>query len=88
MSMSGGEALMRSGIASRFVRCETRRNADGVRDDLRAQVVDHLADADAVPILDETGDLQKGTGTVDVQPTRRYRVVSRIQCCFGSLLRR
>jgi SRSO17 transposase len=44
--------------------------ADAVRDDLRAYVVDHLADPGAVLVVDETGDLKKGTHTVGVQ--RQY----------------
>jgi SRSO17 transposase len=43
---------------------------DGVRDDLRAYVVEHLGDHAAVLVVDETGDLKKGTGTVGVQ--RQY----------------
>jgi len=35
-------------------------NADAVRDDLRAYVVEHLAEADGVLIVDETGFLKKG----------------------------
>jgi SRSO17 transposase len=35
---------------------------DGVRDDLRAYVVEHLGDPEAVLVVDETGDLKKGTG--------------------------
>lgn len=45
-------------------------DADAVRDDLRAYVVDHLADDQAVLVVDETGDLKKGTRTVGVQ--RQY----------------
>jgi SRSO17 transposase len=45
-------------------------DADLVRDDLRAFVVDHLADDQAVLVVDETGDLKKGTHTVGVQ--RQY----------------
>jgi len=41
---------------------------DGVRDDVRAYVVEHLGDPDAVLVIDETGDLKKGTTTVGVQP--------------------
>ena len=41
-----------------------------MRDDLRGYVVDHLADPDAVLVVDETGDLKKGTHTVGVQ--RQY----------------
>src|SRR5215207_5379884 len=38
-------------------------DADAVRDDVRGYVVEHLADAKAVLVVDETGDLKKGTGT-------------------------
>jgi SRSO17 transposase len=43
---------------------------DGVRDDLRAYLVEHLGDPGAVLVIDETGDLKKGTTTVGVQ--RQY----------------
>jgi SRSO17 transposase len=43
---------------------------DGVRDDLRGYVVERLADPGAVLVVDETGDLKKGTATVGVQ--RQY----------------
>jgi DDE superfamily endonuclease len=43
---------------------------DGVRDDLRAYGVEHLGDPEAVLVVDETGDLKKGTTTVGVQ--RQY----------------
>jgi SRSO17 transposase len=43
---------------------------DGVRDDVRAYVVEHLGDPEAVLVVDETGDLKKGTTTVGVQ--RQY----------------
>lgn len=45
-------------------------DADTVRDDIAAYVVDHLGDPDAVVVVDETGDLKKGTDTVAVQ--RQY----------------
>ncbi|MEV7601236.1 IS701 family transposase [Kitasatospora sp. NPDC089797] len=45
-------------------------DADAVRDDVRAYVVEHLADDGAVLVVDETGDLKKGTATVGVQ--RQY----------------
>ena len=35
-------------------------DADAVRDDLQAYVVEHLGDPDAVLVLDETGFLKKG----------------------------
>jgi SRSO17 transposase len=42
----------------------------GVRDDLQAYVTEHLGDPDAVLVVDETGDVKKGTATVGVQ--RQY----------------
>lgn len=45
-------------------------DADGVRDDVRGYVLDHLADPGAVLVIDETRDLKKGTATVGVQ--RQY----------------
>lgn len=53
---------------------------DGVRDDLRVYVVDRLRDTDAVLVVDETGDLKKGTKTVGVQ--RQYSgTAGRIENC-------
>lgn len=43
---------------------------DGVAADLRDYVVAHLGEPDAVPVVDETGDLKKGDRTVGVQ--RQY----------------
>ncbi|MFC8722183.1 IS701 family transposase [Kitasatospora sp. NPDC057198] len=45
-------------------------DADQVRDDLRGFVVDNLGDENAILVVDETGDLKKGTRTVGVQ--RQY----------------
>ncbi|MGA5318755.1 IS701 family transposase [Streptomyces pseudogriseolus] len=45
-------------------------DADKVRDDVRDYVVEHLHDDQAVLVVDETGDVKKGTGTVGVQ--RQY----------------
>ncbi|MEU7061278.1 IS701 family transposase [Streptomyces sp. NPDC046197] len=45
-------------------------DADLVRADPRAFIVEHLADDQAVLVMDETGDLKKGTHTVGVQ--RQY----------------
>src|SRR5260370_21501513 len=39
----------------------------GVRDDLRSYVLQHFADPEAVPVVDETADLQKGAATVGSQ---------------------
>jgi DDE superfamily endonuclease len=43
---------------------------DGVRDDVRALLVEHLGDPAAVLVVDETGDLKKGSHTVGV--ARQY----------------
>jgi len=43
---------------------------DAVRDDVRAYLVEHLGDPEAVLVVDETGDLKKGITTVGVQ--RQY----------------
>jgi SRSO17 transposase len=45
-------------------------DADAVRDDVRGYVVELLADPDAVLVVDETGDVKKGTATAGVQ--RQY----------------
>ena len=45
-------------------------DADAVRDDLRAYVVEHLGDPDAVLVLDETGFLKKGDKSAGVK--RQY----------------
>jgi SRSO17 transposase len=43
---------------------------DKLRDDIRDYVIDHLGEDGAVLVVDETGDLKKGTATVGVQ--RQY----------------
>jgi SRSO17 transposase len=43
-----------------------RWDAEAVRDDLRAYVVEHLGDPAAVLVIDETGFLKKGTKSVGV----------------------
>lgn len=45
-------------------------DADAVRDDVSDYVVEHLHDERAVLVVDEAGDVKKGTGTVGVQ--RQY----------------
>jgi SRSO17 transposase len=45
-------------------------DVDGVRDDLREYVVEHLGDCEGVLIVDDTGFLKKGTGSAGVQ--RQY----------------
>jgi SRSO17 transposase len=45
-------------------------DVDQVRDDLRRYVADELGEPDGVLVLDDTGDLKKGTASVGVQ--RQY----------------
>ena len=47
-----------------------RWDADAVRDDLRAYVIEHLGDERGVLVVDETGFLKKGTKSVGV--ARQY----------------
>ena len=55
-------------------------DADGVRDDLRDYVIEHLGDPGAVLVVDETGDLKKGSATAGVQ--RQYSgTAGRIENC-------
>ena len=57
-----------------------RWDAEAVRDDLRAYVVEHLGDPNAVLVLDETGFLKKGTKSVGV--ARQYSgTAGRIENC-------
>src|SRR4051794_41083683 len=54
--------------------------ADAVRDDLQSYVCEHLADPGGVLIVDETGFLKKGEGSVGVQ--RQYSgTAGRIENC-------
>jgi SRSO17 transposase len=55
-------------------------DADAVRDDLRAYVVEQLADPDGVAVVDETGFLKKGTKSAGVQ--RQYSgAAGRVENC-------
>ena len=55
-------------------------DADAVRDDLQAYVVQHLGDAEAVMVLDETGFLKKGSKSAGV--ARQYSgTAGRIENC-------
>src|SRR5215210_8699764 len=57
-----------------------RWDADAVRDDLAAYVVEHLGDPDAVLVIDETGLLKKGSKSVGV--ARQYSgTAGRIENC-------
>src|SRR3954470_17420228 len=55
-------------------------DADAVRDDLRAYVVEQLGDPEAVLVLDETGFLKKGTKSAGVK--RQYSgTAGRVENC-------
>jgi SRSO17 transposase len=57
-----------------------RWDADAVRDDVRGYVVEHLGSPDAVLVVDETGDLKKGTASAGVQ--RQYTgTAGRVENC-------
>ena len=57
-----------------------RMRWDAVRDDLRAYVVEHLGDPDAVLVLDETGFVKKGEKSAGVQ--RQYSgTAGRVENC-------
>ena len=57
-----------------------RWDADAVRDDLRAYVVEHLGDPGAVLVLDEAGFVKKGTKSAGVQ--RQYSgTAGRVENC-------
>src|SRR2546430_2508299 len=45
-------------------------DAESVRDDLRGYVAEHLGDPGGMLVVDETGDVKKGTATAGVQ--RQY----------------
>jgi SRSO17 transposase len=51
----------------RHLLCRAVWGADGVRDDVREHVVEHLHDDAAVLVVDETGDVKKGTASGGVQ---------------------
>src|SRR3954469_14683322 len=57
-----------------------RWDADAVRDDLRAYVVEHFGDPGAVLVLDETGFVKKGEKSAGVQ--RQYSgTAGRVENC-------
>ncbi|MGH3401801.1 MAG: IS701 family transposase, partial [Streptosporangiaceae bacterium] len=57
-----------------------RWDADAVRDDLRSYVIEQLGSADAVLVVDETGDVKKGTASAGVQ--RQYSgTAGRVENC-------
>jgi SRSO17 transposase len=69
-----------------------RWDAGGVRDDVRGYVTGHLGDPGAVLVVDETGDLKKGTATPGVQ--RQYTGTAgrienaQVAVCLGYAARR
>jgi SRSO17 transposase len=57
-----------------------RWDAGGVRDDVRSYVVGHLGDPAAVLVVDETGDVKKGSASAGVQ--RQYTgTAGRVENC-------
>ena len=57
-----------------------RWDAGAVRDDVRGYVIEHLGSADAVLVVDETGDVKKGTASAGVQ--RQYSgTAGRVENC-------
>jgi SRSO17 transposase len=57
-----------------------RWDADVVRDDVRGYVAEHLGSADAVLVVDETGDIKKGRASAGVQ--RQYSgTAGRVENC-------
>jgi SRSO17 transposase len=57
-----------------------RWDAGAVRDDVRGYVIEHLVSTDAVLVVDETGDLKKGTASAGVQ--RQYSgTAGRVENC-------
>jgi SRSO17 transposase len=61
-------------------------DADQVRDDLRAYVIEHLGHPDAVLVIDETGFLKKGTKSVGVKRQYCGTAGKRENCQVGVFL--
>ena len=61
-------------------------DVSAVRDDLRAYVMEHLGDPDAVLIIDETGLLKQGTKSVGVQHPYSGTAVQVDNCQIGVFL--
>jgi len=61
-------------------------DADGVRDDLREYVMEHLGDPHAVLVLDETGVVKKGDRSAGVQRQDTGTVGKRENCQVGVFL--
>jgi DDE superfamily endonuclease len=56
---------------------------DQIRDDVRGYVVEHLGDPAAVLVIDETGDLKKGTTTVLLVRRSRRDGELAFYACYG-----
>jgi SRSO17 transposase len=63
-----------------------RWDADAVRDDVRAYVVEHLGDAGGVLVVDETGFVKKGTKSAGVQRQYTGTVGKKENCQVGVFL--
>jgi SRSO17 transposase len=63
-----------------------RWDADAVRDDVRAYVVEHLGDAGGVLVVDETGFVKKGTKSAGVQRQYTGTVGNKENCQVGVFL--
>ena len=61
-------------------------DADALRDDLREYVIEHLADAQSVLIVDETGFIKKGENSVGVKRQYTGTVGKRENCQVGVFL--
>jgi SRSO17 transposase len=62
-------------------------DVDGVRDDVRGYVVEHLGDPEAVVVADDTGFVKKGVKSAGVQ--RQYSgTAGRIENCHCATRRR
>jgi SRSO17 transposase len=68
--------------------CSTRRDfdADQVRDDLQQSILTHLADPEAVLVVDETGFLKKGTKSAGVAAQYSGTVGKIANCQIGVFL--
>ena len=65
---------------------QARWDPDGVRDDLRAWVVEHLGDPGGVLVVDETGFVKKGTKSAGVQRQYTGTVGKKENCQVGVFL--
>ncbi len=68
--MTAGQSPPDALGARNFGLAAARWDAGAVRDDVRGYVVEHLGSPDAVLVVDETGDVKKGSASAGVQ--RQY----------------